>query len=108
MGIINLTENIRLRSAVKRYVTEDSVDLIPDHYYEMMVEVWSSMNELGRNWGEIKAASVLLCVAVREGHVQESKITAAGKAALDWAGNYVEDTDVVTLMGGRFQSGGLK
>jgi len=88
----------QLRDVVNYYTCDVSVNEIPDHYYDMMVDIWRSMNELDREWDKYNAASMLLCTVVRDGFIQQHQLTDAGDKALEWANEYVEDTDVVKLL----------
>jgi len=87
----------QLRDVVDYYTCSDSKNDIPDHYYVMMIEVWKRMNDLDRQWDKYHAASMLLCTVVRDGYILKNQLTDAGDKALDWANNYIEDTDVAII-----------
>jgi len=74
-----------LHEAVANYALEHSVNEIPQHYYEKIVQTWHDMNLKGHNWDQAKAAAALLHTAVINGIIHQSQMTPQGYRAMDWA-----------------------
>lgn len=78
-------EFIELRDAVSIYALENSINEIPQHYYEKIVKIWQDMNLNGHDWDQYKAAAVLLYAAAVDGIVHQSQMTPQGYRAMNWA-----------------------
>ena len=71
---------------------------IPDVQLDMVLFTWYRMNDLGIGWDEVKAAAMLLNILYRDGLIHQDQITAEGSIAMKWAEDYLEDTNVVTIL----------
>ena len=76
--------------------TED-VD-VSDVQLDQVLFIWRRMNELEVGWDEVKASAMLLNILYRDGLLHQDQITTEGSMAMKWAEDYLEDTNVVTLM----------
>jgi len=71
---------------------------VPDVQLDMMLFTWRRMNELETDWDEVKAAAMLLNIMYRDGLLHQDQITTEGSFAMQWAEEYLEDTNVVAVM----------
>ncbi|PCJ86668.1 MAG: hypothetical protein COA54_08135 [Thiotrichaceae bacterium] len=71
---------------------------VPDGQLDLVLFIWRRMNELEEDWDEVKASAMLLNILYRDGLLHQDQITTEGSMAMKWAEDYLEDTNVVTVM----------
>jgi len=71
---------------------------VPDVQLDLILFTWRKMKEMGADWDEVKAAALLLNILYRDGLLHQDQITAEGSIAMRWAEDYLEDTNVITVM----------
>ncbi len=72
---------------------------VPDVQLDLVLFIWRRMTEIETGWDEVKAAAMLLNILYRDGLLGQGQITAEGSMAMRWAEEYLENTNVVTIMG---------
>ncbi len=90
-------------SDMKQQLLEVIIDFtedvkVPDVQLDLVLFTWRRMNEIETGWDEVKAAAMLLNILYRDGLLHQDQITAEGSIAMRWAEEYLEDTDIVTIM----------